>query len=146
MHILALILGILSLVVFCWLGPLIGGIAAAPSADQIMSGNLEVSTGAIYIWGILIGGVIPLLAVVFGFMGLKKSKGMAITGIILGGLGAIIGIVMTIMAGAAVGMAGEMAGGLQQGLNDPAMQQMMQQGLQQAMDQAAQQPPPALPQ
>ncbi|HUT76612.1 MAG TPA: hypothetical protein VM285_02940 [Polyangia bacterium] len=146
MHVLALILGILSLVVFCWLGPLIGGIMAAPSAEELMSGNFEMSAGAIYVWGILIGGVLPLLAVVFGFMGLKKSKGMAITGMVLGGLGAIIGIVMTVMAGAAVGMASEMAGGLQQGLNDPAMQQMMQQGLDQAMQEAAQQAGQAVPQ
>jgi hypothetical protein len=146
MHILALILGILSLVVFCWLGPTIGAGAAAPSADQLMSGSFEVSTGAGYVWGILIGGVLPLLAVVFGFMGLKKSKGMAITGIILGGLGAIIGVILTFVFVGAVGAVSDMAGGMQQGLNDPAMQQMMQQGLQQAMDQAAQQPPPALPQ
>jgi hypothetical protein len=142
MHILALILGILSLVVFCWLGPVIGGIMAAPSAEQIMSGSYEVSAGAVYIWGILIGGVIPLLAVVFGFMGLKKSKGMAITGIVLGGLGAIIGIIMTVVTASAMGMASDLAGGL----SDPAMQQMMQQGLDQAMQEAMQQAGQAAPQ
>jgi hypothetical protein len=146
MHILALILGILSLVVFCWLGPTIGAGAAAPSMEDAMAGNYEVSTGAGYLWGILIGGIIPLLAVVFGFMGLKKSKGMAITGIVLGGLGALIGIILTFVFVGAVGAVSDLAGGMQGLANDPAMQQMMQQGLDQAMQEAMQQAGQAAPQ
>lgn len=139
MHILALILGILSLVLFSWLGPTIGAGAAAPSAEDMASGSFEVSTGAGYVWGILIGVVIPLLAAVFGFMGMKKSKGMAITGLVLGILGAILGAILTFVFVGAVGAMGDLAGGMQGMANDPATQQMLQQGLDQAMQDAMQQ-------
>jgi len=138
MHIAALIVGILSLVIFSWLGPTIG--AGAATASLITSG--EVGAGG-YVWGILVGFIVPLLAVVFGFMGMKKSKGMAITGIVLGGISAIIGLILTFLfvGGISAGM-----GALQEGLGDPAFQQMMQQGLDQAMQEAMQQAGQAVPQ
>ncbi len=135
MAVLSLILGILSLVVFCWLGPTIGGLTGAPSMEQMMSGNAEFSTGAVWGWGIAIGVILPLLAVVFGIMGVKTKKGLALAGIIMGAIGAIVGIVITWTTATGLGAAGDLATQGMQGMQNPDFQQQLQQGL----DQAAQQ-------
>ena len=71
MGVLSLVLGILGLVLFDWLGASIGGGMVAASAMQsALAGNVEVSTGPIWAMGLLIGVLIPLVAVVTGMGGL----------------------------------------------------------------------------
>ena len=104
MPVAALILGILGLVVFCWLGPFLG---------FLVSGFATASAGELVTWplwliGGLIGGLVPLSALVIGLAGMKQedSKGICVAGMVMGVVAALLGLGIT--AGVAVlGQIGE---------------------------------------
>ena len=146
MGILSLVMGILGLVVFDWLGATIGGgMVAASTLQAAMTGKLEVSTGPIWGFGIAIGVILPLVAVFAGIMAIKaqKRKGLGIAGLICGAIAAVIGFALTFSAAAAVDAAAELGKNqmgdamnqLNDSLNDPATQDALQKAMQEAMKQ-----------
>lgn len=147
MAVLSLVLGIVSVVILCWLGPVIGTAVGAPSMEQMMAGTGTFSAGPAYGIAIFVSVVLPLVSVVFGIMGLKKKKGVSIAGIILSGVGMLLGLIITIvMVGGASAISDVAAGsGLAGALSDPAAQQQLQDALNQAMQQAPAAPPAAPP-
>ncbi len=143
MGILALVLGILGLAVFDWLGATIGGgMVAAQTMQSALSGKLEVSTGPIWGFGIALGVVIPLVAVIAGIMAVKanKRKGMGIAGIVCGAIAAIIGFFLTFGAAKAVDLTAELGkqqmgdamNQLNNSLNDPATQDALKKAMEEA--------------
>ncbi len=150
MGILSLVLGILGLVVFDWLGMTIGsGIVAANSLQGALTGNLVVSTGPIWGFGIAIGVIIPLIAVVAGVLAIQanKKKGLGIAGLVCGAVAAIIGLLLTLSAVKTVEIAsqigkdqmGDAMNQLNQSLNDPATQDALKKAMEEAMKQQQQQ-------
>ncbi len=139
MGVLSLVLGILGLVLFDWLGVTIGaGMVAASTMQGALQGNMEVSAGPIWALGLLIGVPIPLVAVLTGVMAIKsgKKKGLGIAGLICGAIAAVIGIIMTVGAAKAVDATAELTSAAASGaMADPAMQEALQKGLQEAMKQ-----------
>jgi hypothetical protein len=143
MGILALVLGILGLAVFDWLGMTIGsGMVAASTMQAALSGNLVVSTGPIWGFGIALGVVVPLVAVVAGILAIKanKRKGMGIAGIVCGAIAAVIGLALTFTAAKAVDLAAQMGKAqmgdamnqLNNSLNDPATQDALKKAMEAA--------------
>jgi hypothetical protein len=143
MGILALVLGILGLAVFDWLGMVIGsGIVGAATMKAALSGNFEVSTGPIWGFGIALGVVVPLVAVIAGILAVKanKRKGMGIAGIVCGAIAAVIGLALTFTAAKAVDVAaqvgkaqvGDAMNQLNQSLNDPATQDALKKAMEEA--------------
>jgi hypothetical protein len=167
MAVASLIFGILSFVVFWWLGPVLGSTwAGALMAGAVMKGTPQVITWPIWVLGLGIGVAVPLVAVVLGGVGLAKddAKGVAIGGLVTGAVGAVGGLILTavlsftITAGAAALSGGgdllddkDVQQGMQQmmdQLNDPDFQQQMQKALQNAQVQQpapTNQPQPAQP-
>ena len=146
MGILALVMGILGLVIFDWLGATIGGgMVAANTLQAAMTGNLEVSTGPIWGFGIVIGVILPLVAVFAGIMAIKaqKRKGLGIAGLVCGAVAAVIGFALTFSTAAAVDAAaalgksqmGDAMDQLSESLNDPAAQEALQKAMEEAMKQ-----------
>jgi hypothetical protein len=93
MPVAALVLGILGLVLFSWLGPAIGFTVA---------GVMTASSGQLVTWplwliGGIVGGLFPLSAVFVGLGGLKQedSKGICVAGMVLGGVAALLGLGIT---------------------------------------------------
>jgi hypothetical protein len=147
MGILSLVLGIVGLAVFDWLGVTIGsGMVGAATMKAALSGNFEVSTGPIWGLGIGLGVAVPLIAVVAGILAIKanKRKGMGIAGLVLGLIAAIIGCVLTFGAAKAVDTAaqigktqiGDATNQLNSALSDPATQEALKKGLEDAMKNA----------
>lgn len=145
MAVLSLILGIVSIVILSWLGPVIGAAVGAPSAEELLSGTGSFSSGPAYGIAVFVSIILPIVALVFGIMGLKAKKGVAIGGIITSAIGLLLGIILTvvIVGGAAAAMS--LAQGGLAGLSDPAAQQQLQDALNQAMQQATPPAPPAAP-
>jgi hypothetical protein len=144
MGVLSLVLGILGLVLFDWLGASIGGGMVAASAMQsALAGNVEVSTGPIWALGLLVGVLIPLVAVVTGALAIKsgKKKGLGIAGLICGAIAAVIGIILTVGAAKAVDMTAQLGAAAMNdasgamGGDQAAMQEALKKGLEEAMKQ-----------
>lgn len=146
MGILSLVLGILGLVVFDWLGMTIGsGIVAANSIQTALTGKLEVSTGPIWGFGIALGVVVPLIAVAAGILAIKANnrKGLGIAGMVCGIVAAIIGLTLTFTAAKAVDVAAQMGQAqmgdamnqLNESINDPATQEALKKAMEEAMKQ-----------
>jgi hypothetical protein len=140
MGILSLVLGILGLVLFDWLGASIGaGMVAAKTMEAALQGNLEVSAGPIWAMGLILGVLIPLVAVVTGVLAIKsgKKKGLGIAGLICGGIAAVIGIFLTVGAAKAVDMTAQLGNAAMKdaagALGDQAMQDALKKGLEDAM-------------
>lgn len=99
MAIVALVLGILGLIVFCWLGPVLGaGWAGALMAASAAGGQMEIATWPVWALGLGIGAGIPLVAVVFGLVGLKREgnrPAVAIAGIVLGVVGILAAAIIS---------------------------------------------------
>ena len=97
MPIAALIFGILGLVIFCWLGPVLGGVWA---------GFASVSAGEFVAWpvwvlGLGLGASVPLLALILGALGMKKApdqKGLGIAAIVISALGVIAALIITVVS------------------------------------------------
>ena len=142
MGVLSLVLGILGLVLFDWLGVTIGtGMVAASTMEAALQGNVEVSSGPIWALGLLVGVLIPLVSVITGVMAIKsgKKKGLGIAGLICGSIAAIIGVVLTVGAAKAIDATSELASGAAaSAMQDPAMQDLQKQ-LQEAAKNAQQQ-------
>ncbi len=170
MAVASLVLGVLSFIMFSWLGPFLGvgwatqaTIESFTRAEQIGQ-TPQIVTWPLWLLGLLVGVGIPLLAVILGSVAIAKdqSKGVAIGGLVTGILGAISGFIFIFIfqAFASFGQAAlsgdtidpaqfqQQMNDLQQKLNDPAVQQQFQQRLHQAMGQQPQpmQPQPMQPQ
>lgn len=74
--------------------PIPAGPANGLAIAALVVGIVAVISGWIPFWGLLVGAT----AIVLGILGLKKAtgKGMAIAGIITGGLGALWGLLITV--------------------------------------------------
>ncbi|MDJ0763883.1 MAG: hypothetical protein QNJ97_12960 [Myxococcota bacterium] len=165
MAVAALVLGILGVVIFSWLGPLLGVVWATSETAQTFgltgqtSGAPEIVTWPLWLMGLLFGVGIPLAAIILGGVAMKKtpSKGVALGGVVTGAIGAIaaIGWILFFQATASLGqsMLGDVDDPvqfqqqmqqMQQMLDDPALQQQIQQQLQRAQDLQA--PEPVKPQ
>ncbi len=147
MGILSLVLGILGLAVFDWLGMTIGsGIVGANTMKAALSGNFDVSTGPIWGFGIGIGVLIPIIAVLAGIMAIssKKRKGLGIAGLVTGLIAAVIGLVLTFTAAKAVDAAaalgkaqiGDATNQLNSALGDQAAQEALKKSFEEALKDA----------
>jgi hypothetical protein len=145
MAVLSLVLGIVSIAIFSWLGPVIGAAVGAPSAEQLMSGTGTFSSGPAYGIAVFISIILPIISLVFGIMGLKKKKGVSIAGIITSAFGLLLGIILTVVIVGGASAAMSLAQGGLSSLNDPAAQKQLQDALNQAMQGAQQAAPPAPP-
>ncbi|MDD5305793.1 MAG: hypothetical protein PHU25_00590 [Deltaproteobacteria bacterium] len=154
MGVIALVLGILGLVVFDWLGfvlagsfMIVGGAASAISGDV----SVPVWPVVVFAWGM--GVVLPLVSVVFGILAMRQptGKGLGIAGLVIGGVATIIGVILALVLqfGASAGNEyieqnkGQLDV-LTKSMNDPATQKQIQQ-IQQALRQIPTAPPAALP-
>lgn len=148
MGILSLVLGILGVVVFSWLGPVIGMLIVGKNAvSSAMTGTLDVSLTPIWAFGIALGVVVPLVAVVTGILTLRDAdrKGLGVAGIVTGGIAAVAGLVITLIV-AGMAQAGSEMGKEQldaamsqvdpdqinQLLNDPATQDVLKRAMEEA--------------
>lgn len=157
MAVAGLVFGILGIAVCWWAGPALGVLIVSLSAgSSAAQGQLEISTTPIWILGLLIGVGVPLVAVGLSIGGLVKNekKGVALVGLVLGIITALLGLVTTIVAGTGSGLLGDHfapEGGVGDGaaemgefedmrktLDDPAFQKQMENAMKQA-----QQPPPS---
>ncbi len=138
MGVVSLIIGILGFVVFCWLGPTVGGIwAGAATAGAFAKGDPTVVTWPIWAMGLVVGVLFPLVGAVLGIVAIKRSeaKGLGIAGVVTGLVSAVIGLGVTLF----LAFAGDVGDHyLEENLKnmDPAAQQQLQPGLQQLIDQA----------
>ncbi len=99
MAIIALILGILGLTVFCWLGPVLGaGWAGALIAGSAAGGQMEIPVWPVWALGLGIGAGVPLVAVVLGLVGMRREgnrPAVAITGIVLGAVDILAAVIIS---------------------------------------------------
>ena len=144
MGILSLVLGILSLVVFDWLGMTIGsGMVGAATLKAAMTGSFEVSTGPIWGFGLGLGVFVPLIAVAAGAFAIKskKKKGLGISGLVMGIVAAVIGGVLTFGAASAVDAAAELGKsqigdamqGMDSSISDKELEDALKKGIEEAM-------------
>jgi hypothetical protein len=101
MAVAGLVVGILGVVVFCWLGPFLGivwfnGFTIENAANN---GARAAITWPFWTAGLIVGVVIPLLAVVLSAFGLARGqrRGVGIAGIITGAFAGISGLSATLM-------------------------------------------------
>ena len=164
MAVAGLVIGILGITVFWWAGPALGGaITSWFVLSGAVQGQVDVSTTPIWVSGLLIGVGLPLSAVGLSIGAIikdEKSKGIAIAGLVLGAVAAILGLIFTFVGATGTQMAKEIAQGkdgalqsvpgfdeMQKQLNDPAFQQQIQDAMKRAqeMQQSPTPPPPPTP-
>ena len=97
MGILALVLGILGLLLFSWLGPTVGAALVAMNTLDAPPGT-QVSTAPLWIVGILVGVILPLGAASAGVLAIisNRRRGIGIAGLVCGVLGAALGLTLTL--------------------------------------------------
>jgi hypothetical protein len=155
MVIAGLVMGILSVSVFFWAGPTIGGLWAGSQAlsSSLGGGSAIPATGPIWAVGLTVGVGLPAISLFLSIAGMMKgqSKGVGIAGIVTSAVGAILGFMTTAGAAFAINIAStakdsfattQQQGDVQQmqnTLNDPNFQNQIQQ----ALDAAAKQNPNA---
>ena len=107
MAIAGLIFGILSVTVFFWAGPTIGGLWSASKAVAMsLEGNPGVPPAwPIWVMGLILGVGVPLVALVISIGGLRQNKGVAIGGLVTSGIAIMLGIITTMGAAFALNMA-----------------------------------------
>ncbi len=159
MGVASLVLGILGVVVFCWLGPTLGGIWAV----GLSATKQQVVTWPVWAVGLGMGVGIPMVSVILGIGGLAKSehKGVPLCGLVAGVVSAIAGVIITAVIALGGGALAEQAGvpteddalqqknmdELKESLDDPDLQQMLQNRLKTAPKEPTMPvaPPPAPP-
>ena len=160
MAVAALVLGILGIILFSWLGPFLGAawattLSVQAFTDASSSGaGAEVVTWPLWALGLLIGVGVPALAVILGGISMAKTetKGVAIGGIVTGVVGMLGGFILIFVFQAIALVSQAAVGGmtdpdqvqkqmqqLQQQLDDPMAQQQIQQQLMRAAEQLNQQ-------
>lgn len=160
MAVAALVLGILGIILFSWLGPFLGAawattLSVQSFSDATNSGvSPEVVTWPLWVLGLIIGVGLPALAVVLGGISMAKieTKGVAIGGIVTGVVGMLGGFILIFVFQAIALVSQAAVGGmndpdqikqqmqqLQQQLDDPLAQQKIQQQLMRAAEQLNQQ-------
>ncbi len=149
MVIAGLVMGILSVSVFFWAGPTIGGLWAASKAvtTSLSGGSAIPEVGPIWIVGLVVGVGLPVISLFLSIGGLMKgqSKGVGIAGIVTSGVGAILGLITTSGAAFAINVASMAKDNLANSVQPSDVQQMQstlndpnfQNRIQQAMDAAA---------
>jgi FtsH-binding integral membrane protein len=150
---LALVLGILSLIVFDWLGVAIGSaIATASMVQAAMTGKFEIPTDPIWQYGIGISVVLPLASMVVGIIAMKnpEKRGLGIAGMVCSIVAALIGLAFTLFLAFTASVPkhlsqaemNDMANQLNQAINDPELEKTLKQGLEdlQKQQQPQQQP------
>lgn len=146
MAVASLVIAILSVILFCWAGPMLGaawaGVAVASSFGG--DGPATIVTWPVWTLGLAVGVGIPLLAVMLGIVGLRdeKSKGISLAGIIVGLVAAILGLMGTLIAVGFYNVVDDLSADsdqmqqfqqqLQQQLDDPAALQRIQDQLKRA--------------
>lgn len=165
MGVASLVLGILGLLVFSWLGPLLGATwSGALMATSAFQGNPHVVVWPVWLVGLFVGVAFPLISVVLGAMTLKKeeSKGVGLVGLVVGSIATIGGLVLCFVFSFSITATAAAIGGefldnpqaqqqwqqLQQQLSDPALQNQVQEQLKKAAEQwqkQAEQPEPMQP-
>lgn len=155
MAVAGLVLGILSVSVFFWAGPAIGGLwSASQSVSASMAGNAVVPPAwPIWLMGLSLGVGLPLISLVLSIGGLGKKKGIAVAGLVTSSVGIILGFMTTMGAAFAVNLASAAkdkidaaAPDLQQmqnTLEDPAFQDRIQKAMEAAARQQADTSPTA---
>jgi hypothetical protein len=139
----SLVIGILGFILFCWLGPVLGGAWAAIAA----------TVWPIWTVGLIVGVAVPMVGIILGSIGMKKedSKGICLGGIVIASVAAVIGLTLTIVFASTFKLVDEKLSNvsdqfdqaqqqLQQQLNDPALQQQIQQQLLNAQQQEPMEP------
>jgi hypothetical protein len=139
----SLVIGILGFILFCWLGPVLGGAWAAIAA----------TVWPIWTVGLIVGVAVPMVGIILGSIGMKKedSKGICLGGIVIASVAAVIGLTLTIVFAFTFKLVDEKLSNvsdqfdqaqqqLQQQLNDPALQQQIQQQLLNAQQQEPMEP------
>ena len=146
MGVASLVLGILGITVFCWLGPLLGGFwAGALMAGTVIDGQPQIIAWPVWALGLGVGVFPSVLAVLLGIGTLVKGRqqGVGIGGIVTGLVSAVIAFVITFFAVKGLEIADELTDPdkvniqqqLQQvtdDLNDPLTQKKFQDRLQKA--------------
>ncbi len=160
MAVAGLVFGILGIAVCWWAGPALGGLIVTLSAgSSALQGQAELHSTPIWVSGLIIGVGIPLVAVGLSIGGLSKDKkkGVALVGLVIGILSAILGLIATVVLGTGSGLLADAvapgdaagAGGtsqmggyedMQKTLDDPGFQKQMEKAMKQA--QQVQTPPP----
>lgn len=153
MAIAGLVLGILSVSVFFWAGPAIGGLwSASQTVSASLVGNaIAPPAWPIWVMGLSLGVGIPLISLVLSIVGLGQKKGIAIAGLVTSSVGIILGFMTTMGAAFAVNLAGAAKDKIetavpnfdqmQNTLDDPAFQDRIQK----AMEAAARSQPNTAP-
>lgn len=139
----SLVIGILGFILFCWLGPVLGGAWAAIAA----------TVWPIWTVGLIVGVAVPMVGIILGSIGMKKedSKGICLGGIVIASVAVVIGLTLTIVFASTFKLVDEKLSNvsdqfdqaqqqLQQQLNDPALQQQIQQQLLNAQQQEPMEP------
>ncbi len=82
--------------------PVVTGPQIRPNNSIGVAGGVLGIVGIVLIWVPLIGGLLCLLGLIFGLVGTSKGRreglplGLAITGIVTGGVGVLIYVVVTL--------------------------------------------------
>jgi hypothetical protein len=167
MGVLALVLGIVSLVVFDWLGFVLAGVSmAVGTGASALGGNPEVPMWPMMVFGWGMGVAIPLTSVVCGILAMRQesNKGLGIAGMVIGGVATLIGVILALVLhfGAAAGgefieknkgqmdalTKSKLDAALTQTMNDPAARKQLEEikkALQQIPADVPAAPPPPAP-
>jgi len=136
MGVVALALGILGVLVFSWLGPVLGGVwAGGVSVSQS-----EAVTWPLWVLGIGLGTVPALVAVGLGIAALKSEpkKGVALAGLVTGAIGALGGLIITVALVFFVNAGEAIVESSGEALEQEMKKPVQQQGLKQLMEQSKQ--------
>jgi hypothetical protein len=160
MAVAGLVFGILGIAVCWWAGPAIGVlIASISTGTSALQGQMEINSTPIWVSGLIIGVVLPIVAVGLSIGGLSKDdkKGVALVGLVLGVLSALLGLIVTVLAGTGSGILGDFVASenpagetsqlneyedMQKTLDDPAFQKQMEEAMKQAQQLKVPPPPP----
>ena len=141
MAIAGLVLGILSVSVFFWAGPTIGGLwSASEAVSASLAGNAAMPPAwPVWVMGLSLGVGLPLISVILSVAGLRSKKGVAIAGLVTSSVGVILGFLTTLGAAFAINMAAASKDKLddampdlqqmQNTIDDPAFQDRIQKAM-----------------
>ena len=146
MAIAGLVLGILSVSVFFWAGPTIGGLwSASEAVSASLAGKATMPPAwPIWVMGLSLGVALPLISVILSIAGLRSKKGIAIAGLVTSSVGVILGFLTTVGAAFAINMAAASKNKLddaipdlkqmQNTIDDPAFQDRIQRAMEAAAE------------
>lgn len=155
MAIAGLVLGILGVTVFCWLGPAVGALWSA--SEAVSASAAAPPTWPVWVMGLILSVGVPAAALFLSIGGLRKNKGIAIGGLITSGTSMIFGFILTMGAAFALNVAGASTNGIgadilkkndrqqMQNTLDPAFQENIKRAMEAAAAQSPQAPSTGAP-